>query len=65
MFFTRSHLIRIDMRADPMPPPCRMYVSTSSEPCGRPTVLGLKRPDALTIVYVCAEHVEVGERSLI
>lgn len=51
------------MSGDPLPPPCRIY--TGGGMCGQPTVIGLKRPDALTIVYVCAAHVSVGERSLI
>lgn len=32
--------------------------------CERPAVVGLKRRGVLAIVYVCAEHIEAGERSL-
>jgi hypothetical protein len=60
----RRALTRIDMSSDPLPPPCRIIVGGFAY-CDRPAVLGLKRPDALTIVYVCAKHVSVGERSLI
>lgn len=59
----RRALTRIDMSRDPLPPPCRMYTGVGL--CERPSVVGLKRPDSLTIVYVCAAHVRVGERSLI
>lgn len=60
----RRWLIRIDMSADPLPPKCQMLDSTDGS-CGNPAVVGLKRPDSLVIVYVCARHINIGERSLI
>lgn len=60
----RRALARIDVSNDPLPPRCRMLNAWSAA-CDKPAVVGLKRPDSLTIVYVCARHINLGERSLI
>lgn len=63
----RRALARIDMSRDPLPPRCRMYVHAALVDllCDKPAVLGLKRPDDLNILYVCADHVRLGELSMI
>lgn len=59
----RRALARIDVSKDPLPPRCRIYGPNGY--CDQAAVVGLKRPDSLVIVYVCAGHINIGERSLI